>query len=199
MTSGLGGDRPGQTPLEPEDVRGLVPSWIATRADLDRAESENILRGLRWATRPQRTVVQILDEAFLQHLHRRLFGDVWRWAGTYRIRDTNRGVPHWSIRVEMAPLLRDDAWWIAESDMDDDEAAVRFHHRLVVVHPFPNGNGRHSRIAADLLVEALGAPRFTWGGGVPLADPRDERRRYVAALQAADAGDVRELMAFARA
>lgn len=126
-----------------------------------------------------------------------MFGDVWKWAGTWRTTARNIGVDAWRIGTDVAALLDDVRYWLEKGTCPPDETAVRLHHRLVVIHPFPNGNGRHARLMADLLVERLGGPPFSWGSG-GLAGPGDLRRRYVAARRAADNHEIAPLLAFAR-
>jgi len=189
---------PGQTPLDPDAAAGLrLP--VASREGLNRVEAENIAEAVRWlARRRSMTPGTILGEAFLRDLHRRMFGRVWRWAGEFRRTDTNIGVPWFEVPVQLRLLTEDAGAWIA-SGMDADEAAVRFGHRLVSIHPFANGNGRHSRLAADQLAVTLGRPPFSWGAAGDLASAGERRRAYLDALQAADAGDIGPLHAFARA
>ncbi len=182
------------TPLALEDLAGLIPAHIAYRSELNEAEQDNILRGQEWAFARRR---DLLNEKFIRDLHGRMFGDVWRWAGKFRTSERNMGIPFWRIPVELRSLLDDTRTWIACESYAADEIGVRFHHRLVQIHPFPNGNGRHSRMMADLLVMQLGRDRFSWGreslvvaGGV--------RAQYIAALRAADDHDVEPLLAFAR-
>ena len=110
----------------------------------------------------------------------------------------NIGIDHWSIAVEMRRLLEDAQFWIANRTYSQDEIAVRFHHRLVFIHPFPNGNGRHARLAADLLVTSLGQKRFSWGRA-SLKDAGETRRRYITALRCADQHDIEPILSFARA
>lgn len=195
----LAGGSSANTPLDPDETAGLIPTWVATRGDLDRAEQDNIVRGQAWATSRQPRSTQVLDEGFLRLLHRRMFGDVWRWAGSYRRTEKNIGVEHWRIVEEVARLLGDTVFWIEQETYDSDETAVRFHHRLVAIHPFPNGNGRLARLAADLLVESLGRERFGWGIGVAAHDPAAARAQYIDALRAADRGEIEPLLRFARA
>jgi Fic-DOC domain mobile mystery protein B len=195
----LAGVKPGQTPLEPDEAVGLIPSWIATREDLDKAEEENIARAQIWAAGRTLSPADVLTDRFIRQLHRRMFGKVWRWAGTYRQSDKNIGtVPHWRIVQDIGQLLGDTAYWIEHRVFSRDEIAIRFHHRLVWIHPFPNGNGRATRLVADLLVEALGGERFSWGIGVAPDDPKRTRDRYIAALQSADRGDYAPLHEFTR-
>ena len=139
----------------------------------------------------------MLTAAFVTRLRERMFGDVWKWAGTWRTTARNIGVDACRIGTDVAALLDDARYWVAHETWPPDELAVRLHHRLVAIHPFPNGNGRHARLMADLLVERLGRPPFGWGSG-GLADPGDLRRRYIAALRAADDHDIGPLLAFAR-
>jgi Fic-DOC domain mobile mystery protein B len=139
----------------------------------------------------------MLTADFAVMLHRRMFGDVWKWAGTYRTTARNIGIDAYRIGPEVAQLMSDVWYWVENRTYPSDEIAVRFHHRLVSIHPFPNGNGRHSRLMADLLIERIGGTPFSWGGG-SLADTGEMRRRYVAALRAADSHDIAPLLEFAR-
>lgn len=186
------------TPLEPQEREGLLQSWITHRKDLNEAEQENILEGAAWARGRRRLPLErMLSVNFMQTFHKRMFGDVWQWAGTFRTTERNIGVQAYRIATELAALLSDVRFWIEHETYPRDEIAIRFHHRLVAIHPFPNGNGRHARLAADLLVERLGGEPFSWGGG-SLADVGDLRARYVAALRAADDHDIGPLLEFAR-
>lgn len=186
----------GATPLDPDESAGLLPGHIATREQLDEWESENILEGQRWAAGAARRR-DILDDAFLRELHRRMFGRTWKWAGTYRSTEKNLGVAPARIAEEVRQLLENTRAQIAATVAPIDEVAARFHHRLVWIHPFPNGNGRHARLLTDLLLAANGAERFTWGRG-DLEHAGEARERYLAALRAADARDFATLLAFVR-
>jgi Fic-DOC domain mobile mystery protein B len=185
---------PGATPLDPDELAGLIPGHIATQGELNEWEQQNIQVGDDWARKQRK---DILSEDFLRQLHRRMFGETWRWAGEFRRSDKNIGVDWLHIGVELRKLLDDVRFQVEHGSYPSDEIAVRFHHRLVAIHPFANGNGRHARLMADLLVERLGRPRFTWGS-VNLVDAGETRQRYIAALQAADAHDIAPLLAFAR-
>ncbi len=186
------------TPLDPEESAGLKLSFIATRAELNAAEALNIEAGLRWAG-TGRSTEEILHADFLRELHRRMFGDVWKWAGDYRRTDKNIGVSWLQVEGQVVELLRNVTAWVGGEDLSwpVDEIGARLHHQLVAIHPFPNGNGRHSRAAADLLIVALGSVPFSWGRE-SLADTGDVRSRYVAALRAADHYDLSLLLKFVR-
>jgi Fic-DOC domain mobile mystery protein B len=191
------GQLDGATPLEAEEQRGLKPSWIATRADLNAAEFENIAKALasrRWRSR---STEQLLDDLAVRELHKAMFGDVWLWAGAYRLSEKNIGCDPADISVKVRDLCDDARFWLDGARPSYDEAACKVHRDLVAIHPFANGNGRHSRTFTDLLLESLGAPPFTWGR-VSHVTPAETRRTYIAALRAADAGDYAELLAFAR-
>ncbi|MGE8106764.1 mobile mystery protein B [Allorhizobium sp. NPDC080224] len=186
------------TPLEPQEREGLLQTWITHRHDLNEAEEENIVEGAAWARGRRRLPLErMLSEDFMRTLHKRMFGDVWQWAGTLRATERNIGVQAYRIGMELASLLSDIRYWIEHKTFPPDEIAIRFHHRLVAIHPFPNGNGRHARLAADLLIERLGGAPFTWGGG-SLANVGELRARYVAALRAADDHNIAPLLEFAR-
>jgi Fic-DOC domain mobile mystery protein B len=179
----------GATPLDYEDIQGLLRTDIALRSELNLAEAENIASAQSWAFSRRRVLAQLLTQAAMKELHRRMFGDVWRWAGAIRQRQSNIGSPPYSIVTELENLLLDVRTQIADPAQPawpSDELAVRFHHRLVSIHPFPNGNGRHARLAADLLVVRLGRRRFTWGSAGDLADDTTARTRYLNALRVAD-------------
>lgn len=185
---------PGATPLDADELGSLIPGHITTQGELNEWEQLNIVHGENWARRQRK---EIHNEAFVRQLHKQMFGETWKWAGEFRRSDKNIGV-HWlMIGVELKKLLDDTHYQVAHASYPPDEIAVRFHHRLVAIHPFPNGNGRHARLMADLLVERLGQPRFTWGSR-SLVDASDTRQRYIAALQAADARDISPLLDFVR-
>ena len=186
----------GATPLDPDECAGLVPGHIATREQLDEWEAENILAGERWAAGAAKRR-QILDDAFLRELHRRMFARTWKWAGSYRATEKNIGIAPERVAVEVRKLLEDTKARLAGKVAPADEIAARFHHRLVSIHPFPNGNGRHARLLTDLLLAANGAEPFTWGRG-DLEHAGEARERYLAALRAADAWDFAPLLAFVR-
>jgi Fic-DOC domain mobile mystery protein B len=186
------------TPLQPNEREGLLQTWITHRRDLNEAEQENIVEGAAWVSGRRRVSLErMLSEDFIRTLHKRMFGDVWEWAGTFRTTERNIGVAAYRIGVELAGLLSDVRYWIEYETFQPDEIAIRFHHRLVAIHPFPNGNGRHGRLAADLLIERLGGERFSWGGG-SLGDVGELRARYVATLRAADNHDIAPLLEFTR-
>lgn len=195
MTDNLFPDENGYTPLTAEERLGLIPSYITLRQELNEAEQINITEGERWAFgRPR----DIPDEGFLRELHRRMFGQVWKWAGDYSRENKRRiGSDSVMIPIDLRGLLGDVRYWKDNGTYSSDEIALRFHHRLTQIHPFPNGNGRFSRLAADLLITSLGEPRFTWGR-TSLTDVGETRRRYVDALRAADGHDIEPLLAFAR-
>lgn len=199
--TGLISEPDGATPLTDAELNGLrLP--LLTRAELNLAEAQNIGRAVSWLFSPRRLRPEaVTREAWLKNLHRRMYGEVWTWAGQYRTTDRNLGVPYWQIRVAMHNLEADARAWLADTTSGrygDDECALRFGYRLVVIHPFPKGNGRWSRLTSDALVLALGGPRFTWGGA-SLIEPDVLRGKYIAALQTADTDrDFRPLIEFAR-
>lgn len=184
----------GHTELSEDDRVGLIPSYIATRGDLFAAEQRNIAVAL---LRRAPSVPDLLDDGYLRGLHRDLFGQVWEWAGRYRRFETNIGIDPKQISVAVRMLVHDVFAWVDNETYEPDELAVRFHHRLVAIHPFPNGNGRHGRVAAEYLAMALGRQRFGWGIGLDV-DTEELRAIYSRALQRADAGDIDELLTFAR-
>jgi Fic-DOC domain mobile mystery protein B len=196
--TGLFDEPDSATPLTPSEREGLRQSWITHRGDLNQAERDNIVRGAAWARRLRGSDVSaLLNDRFANELHKRLFGEVWKWAGTYRKTEVNLGIEPLRIPTEVRALFDDVRYWIEHKTYAPDEIALRLHHRLVAIHPFPNGNGRHTRLMADLLIERLGGAPFSWGGG-GLADQGQLRAGYIAALKAADNHDIAPLLAFAR-
>lgn len=185
----------GATPLDPDEAEGLIPAHITTQADLNAWEQANIIEGERWAARQKKR--DILDEGFVRELHRRMFDKTWRWAGTFRNSNKNIGADWPQIAMQLRNMLDDTSYQFEHATFQPDELALRFHHRLVSIHPYPNGNGRHARLMADLLIQKLGQARFTWGSS-NLVDEGDTRRQYIDALRAADRHDLSLLLAFAR-
>jgi Fic-DOC domain mobile mystery protein B len=181
------------TALTPAEREELIPTHITLRSELNELEQQNIATANRWAFGRRKVVTR---ETFLKSLHRRMFERVWRWAGKYRTTERNLGVKPQFIETALRQAIDDARYWAEHKSYPPDEIAVRFHHRLVSVHPFPNGNGRWSRFAADVLVTQLGGKRFTWGG----ADLRagTARTAYIESLQAADNHDLEPLIKFAR-
>jgi Fic-DOC domain mobile mystery protein B len=185
---------PGATPLDADELASLLPKHITTQGELNEWEQLNILQGEAWARRQHK---DILDEAFVRQLHQKMFGETWSWAGSFRKSDKNIGVEWQHIGVRLHDLLNDVRHQIDHATYPPDEIAARFHHRLVAIHPFPNGNGRHARMMADLLVQKLGQPPFTWGSK-NLIEADEARTRYINALRAADNRDYQPLLAFVR-
>ena len=183
----------GHTPLGDDERRGLKLSYITTRGELNEAEQANILRCRQRLRQP--TLEELLDDRYLRQLHSLMFGEVWEWAGAYRRLETSIGIDPAQISVSVRDLVADAMIWAQHEEPQG--IAVRFHHRLVWIHPFPNGNGRHSRQAADYFMQALGQSPFTWGAIGAADDSEGTRQRYLAALREADRGCLGPLEAFA--
>jgi Fic-DOC domain mobile mystery protein B len=186
----------GQTPLNPDETAGLLPRHIDTMGALNDWEQENILLATKWLRRAK--VSEVLSEDFCRDLHKRMFNKTWKWAGTFRKSDKNIGCDWTLIAVKLHQLMGNAQYWVENNTFPPDELAARFHHALVWIHPFPNGNGRHSRMMADALLKQLGQPVFSWGGGGNMVSANEVRARYLAALRAADRGDFPDLLAFVR-
>jgi Fic-DOC domain mobile mystery protein B len=185
----------GATPLDPDEMQALLQKHITTREQLNEVEQANIEAGLAWLNRQKHP--DVLSEEFLCALHRRLFGEVWKWAGTFRRTEKNIGVDPLQIALQLRTLLDDARYWLANGTYGPSEAAIRFHHKLVFIHLFPNGNGRHGRIAADALLEKIfGAEPIDWSGGHDLQAMNPRRTDYIAALRAADGHNFGPLIAF---
>lgn len=187
---------PGATPIDPDEALGLIPKHISTQADLNAWEEMNIVEGADWIARQK--ITQGLNEGLVRELHSRIFNQTWRWAGTFRKSAKSIGIDWTQIAVALKNLLDNTAFQIEHKTMSTDEIIVRFHHQLVLIHAFPNGNGRHARLLADALIVSLGGKRFSWGGNTSIAAPGTTRQNYLSALRAADSGDIAPLMLFAR-
>ena len=193
----LFGQEDGKTPLSAEEQADLIPN-LASKEELNEWERQNILEAQVWALDAKNIRRQDpLAEAYVRELHLRMFDQTWKWAGRYRSTEKNIGIPFHQIRDALAALLGDARYWLEHRTFAPDEIAVRFHHRLVSIHPFANGNGRHARLMADVLAERQGKPGFTWGGA-DIVRAGDFRQSYIDALRAADGGDMEPLMVFAR-
>ena len=185
----------GSTPLDPDELDGLKFKHITTRGELDELEQVNIESGLIWLARRRKS--DLLTERFMRDLHRRLFGDVWKRAGKFRLTEKNIGVDPLQIAVQLRMLLDDARFWAENGTFAPLEAGARFHHRLVHIHPFPNGNGRHARIAADTYItDRFGHAPIDWAAGHNLQRTNEHRNTYIATLKAADAGDYGPLLEF---
>ena len=186
----------GNTPLSTEELTDLIPS-LATKAELNEWERENILRGREWATKDRTSPSAMVSDEYVRRLHQKMFDQTWKWAGQYRRTEKNIGVPFHEIPERLGVLVGDVRYWIENGTFSSDEIAVRFHYRLVSIHPFPNGNGRHARLIADVLTMKLGRVAFTWGS-TDLIRQGEARAQYLEALRAADNGNIQPLLEFAR-
>jgi len=188
----------GQTPLDEDEKDGLLIPTITNRRELDEFEQLGVEKANEWLLSRKFSVNKILTEKFVKDLHKRMFNDIWKWAGEFRKSNKNIGVDKFIIGMELKNLLDDCNYWIENKVFSEDEIAVRLSHRMVLIHPFANGNGRHSRLMADILIaKGFGKPYFTWGS-VNLTKEGEARKKNLEALRAADQNDYRPLIEFAR-
>lgn len=191
------GDYPsGATPLTPEEEEEIIPKHITNKRELNEFEQLNILKAEEWLGR-RRKKESVVDPLFLKKIHLKMFNETWKWAGEYRKSERNIGIKWIDISFQTSLLCRDVEYWRKERVYSEDEIAVRFHHKLVWIHCYPNGNGRHARLAADLLLEEVGYARFSWGSQSLYSDS-EYRKTYIAALKSADEDDFDLLLKFSR-
>ena len=181
------------TPLTAEEKDGLKLKWITLRSELNEAEARNIAQAQVWLLSNKNK--EVCSDTFLRDLHKKMFGDVWKWAGDYRITERNIGVAPYQIPMKLMQLFDDVRFWINNKTYSNREIAVRLHHKLVQIHPFPNGNGRVSRLMADIVLEKLEGKKLYWGN-TNLVNVSEVRSNYIAALRKADAGDYTDLLSF---
>lgn len=183
------------TPLTAEEKDGLKLKWITLRSELNEAEARNIAQAQVWLMSNKNK--EFCSDTFLRELHKKMFGDVWKWAGNYRTSERNIGVAPYQIPIKLMQLFDDVKFWIENKTYSNREIAVRLHHKLVQIHPFPNGNGRVSRLMADLVLEKLEGSKLYWGN-TNLVNVSEIRSSYIAALRKADAGDYTDLLEFTK-
>lgn len=178
--------KPGETPLDEEDKECLKLSYISNRGELDAAENRNILDARLWLKKKRLSIERVLNPSFIREVHKHMFGDVWTWAGQYRVKDVNIGnCPHYMINERLKNLLDDVKTQVEFKTYSPESIALRFHHRLVQIHPFKNGNGRHARMVTDVLLEQLNKPAMNWN---------KDREDYLQALRQADEGNYTALL-----
>ncbi len=188
----------GQTPLDEDEKEGLKIKAINTQGELNEFEQLNIEKAVAWLMRSRLKKEQILTEKFIQNLHKKMYGDVWKWAGNFRKSEKNIGISWVSINIGLKTLLEDTKFWIEHQTFSEEEIAIRFKHRLVSIHCFPNGNGRHSRLMADVLMEFLFEKQpFSWKGS-DMVKANETRKKYILALKQADKGNIAPLLEFAK-
>lgn len=187
-----------QTPLHEEEKDGLLIPSIATRGELDEFEQQNIEQAIQWALGRSLKLKVIFTEKFIRTVHKRMYADVWAWAGEFRKTNKSIGIDKWQIPTELKYLLDDARYWHENNIYSPEEIAVRFKYRIVSIHCFQNGNGRHSRLMVDIIIEKMyKQPVFSWGAA-NLSGEGDTRSAYLKAIKAADKGDYSLLLAFAR-
>lgn len=185
----------GATPLEQEELKDLIPIHLTTQEELNAWEERNILNAQQWAFKKKQNIISI---EFIKNLHKHMFNKTWKWAGKFRHSEKNIDISWYAIPTKIKELCDDIEYYLEHKTYSKDEIAIRFHHRLVWIHAFPNGNGRHARLIADLLIVKQGNPRFTWGMNQNLYKASPVRAQYIDALQLADRGDYSKLIIFAR-
>lgn len=188
----------GQTPLDEDEKEGILIKSITTRNDLDEFEQLNIEKAIQWTIGKKWKPENILSEVFVRELHKRMFNEVWSWAGDFRKTNKNIGVDKYQIGISLKQLLDDSLYWLENKTYSDEEFAIRFKHRIVKIHCFPNGNGRHSRLIADIIISQIfGKPVFTWNS-TNLNYNGEARSNYLTAIRQADSGDINPLINFAK-
>jgi Fic-DOC domain mobile mystery protein B len=181
---------PGQTPIDEDEKEGLLIRTISTQGELNEAEQLNIQTAMEWTLRRKWEARDILSETFVRELHKRMYREVWRWAGEFRQTNKNIGVDKFDIPTQLKQLLDDAKFWMENKTYSSDETAIRFKHRIVSIHCFPNGNGRHSRLIADVIIRHIFNEKvFSWNG---------DRTLYLQSLRNADVGNISDLISFAR-
>lgn len=189
----------GQTPLDEEEKDGLKIKSISTKGELDEFEQQNIEEAIFWMMNKNWGTDKILSENFICTLHKKMYGEVWNWAGKFRKSEKNIGIKSYLIPVELKTLLDDALFWINNKIYLSEEISIRFKHRLVSIHCFPNGNGRHSRLMADIMNEKIfKIPPFTWGAKYNLSQESEVRDNYIKSVKAADKGDYDLLIRFSK-
>ena len=187
----------GQTPLDEDEKEGLKIKSITTQKELDEFEQLNIEKAVEWTMRVNLKPEKILNEKFIKDLHKKMYGDVWRWAGEFRKSDKNIGINWTQIGIELKNLIDDTKYWTENKIHSPEEIAIRFKHRVVAIHCFPNGNGRHSRMMADIIIESIfGKEIFSWHKST-MGKADETRKIYIMALQEADNGNIKPLINFA--
>jgi len=188
----------GQTPLDEDEKEGLKIKSITTQKELDEFEQLNIEKAVEWTIHANLKPEKILTEKFIKNLHKKMYGDVWKWAGECRKTNKNIGIKWTQIGIELKNLIDDTKYWIENKTYLPEEIAIRFKHRIVAIHCFPNGNGRHSRMMADIIMEAVfGKEIFSWNkSNMVKAD--ETRKSYISALRKADYGNINPLIEFAK-
>lgn len=188
----------GQTPLDENEKEGLKIKSITTQGELDEFEQLNIEKAVEWTIRTNLNAEKILTEKFVKNLHKRMYGEVWKWAGEFRRSEKNIGITWTRIGSELRNLLDDTKYWIENNSYSPEEIAIRFKHRIVSIHCFPNGNGRHSRLMADIIIESIfGKEIFSWHQS-NMAKADETRKEYINSLREADNGNIKPLIEFAK-
>ncbi len=194
MTDKITDQPEGATPLD--EISGLLRSEITTRSQLDGAEALNILNAEDWIERGR--LGGVFTMGFYEQLHRRMFDEVWEWAG--QLRSVTGARPNIGVSPERVPMelgrvaMEYNREWEKYHEDSLLPFVAKYHHALVLVHPFDNGNGRWSRLACDVIVKRLAKETpITWATDT-LNVQSDERTRYIAALRSADEHDYQPLI-----
>ena len=198
MSDGIIDQSKDATPID--DLSGLLQD-ITTRQELNDAEALNIVNATDWIDNGR--IDDPFTATFYRTLHTKMYDEVWAWAGELRSQTgevTHPGSRPEDVGRDIARVAMDfHREWEALNDHDHLLPLIaRYHHQLVLVHPFNNGNGRWSRLAADAVLQRLAnQPPLTWATDTLVVDSA-ERKAYIAALKKADNGDIAPLFDYLR-
>ena len=186
------------TPLD--DISGLkLPSSrVYTLKEVYEAEANNIaLATLKYLSAPPSKKIAPFTYEWLQQLHYEMFGNVWEWAGKFRSCELSIGIKAYQVPTALKELADDIAFWDKHKTYDIYEVAARLHHRAVQIHPFQNGNGRWSRMLANIYLRQNGSMPVKWQENL-LSKENTKRDEYIQALKNADSGNYAKLIAMHR-
>ncbi|OFW81036.1 MAG: hypothetical protein A2887_02105 [Alphaproteobacteria bacterium RIFCSPLOWO2_01_FULL_40_26] len=188
----------GQTPIDEDEKHDLIPD-LDTLDDLNIFEQENIIEAQKWVGGSN--IIKksdLLDFDFLTKLHKKMFDKTWKWAGQLRKTDKNIGCDPNKIRIELKNLQNDFKFWVDNQTYSIKQIALVVHHRLVKIHIFPNGNGRHARLVADCIIRKFDpTKKIDWSGknllGKKFESIDELRKNYIQSLRKADYGNYQNL------
>ncbi|MCF6245580.1 MAG: mobile mystery protein B [Sulfurovum sp.] len=180
-----------------DDVSGLKldTSKQYTMDEIYFYEAQNITQAtLKYLSLTPDKKLAPFSLAWFLVLHQEMFGDVWEWAGKLRQVELSIGVKAYMVSTQMQKLVDDLAYWEEHKSFDVIETASRIHHRAVQIHPFLNGNGRWSRMLANIYLKQNGLQPTKWNEDL-LSKTNLHRDDYIKALKKADSGDYSDLIA----
>jgi len=148
----------------------VLRNHFGIRDATELAQRESGLTAVRIAELERRFISGDYDTAHLQAVHRKIFADLYPWAGELRTVKIAKGGSVFALPQHVTPYLTGVLSDLANEErlrgLERDDFVTRIAHyfaELNAVHPFREGNGRTQRAFLGHIASEAGYP-IDWTG-----------------------------------